>query len=60
MGWFARLRRALWNLVPDWHDVLGVAGFGLVVWGVDMIHRPSALIVAGVGVLAIAIISVRK
>ncbi|MGX5725694.1 hypothetical protein ACWKWZ_11655 [Metapseudomonas otitidis] len=30
----------------------GLAGFGLLVAGVEQVHRPSALIVAGLGLLA--------
>lgn len=60
MGWLARLRARVRRLLPEAHDVLGVAGFGLVVWGVDMIHRPSAFIVAGASCIVVAIRLVRK
>lgn len=30
----------------------GLAGFGLLVAGVEQVHRPSAMIIAGLGLLA--------
>ncbi|WP_455553973.1 hypothetical protein [Comamonas kerstersii] len=34
--------------------VCGVLGFGLVVWGVWLVHQPTAMVVAGLSLLAYA------
>lgn len=35
-------------------DLTGIAGIGLVVYGVSMIYLPAAVIVAGAGMVALA------
>ena len=40
-------------------DVVGLVGFGLLVYGVWLIHRPSAYIVAGAGLLFASLILAR-
>lgn len=44
---------------PDWRDVAGLMGLGLVTGGVAMIHVPSALIVCGGLLLGAAIMAAR-
>lgn len=46
--------------IVDLIDVAGIAGAGLIVYGVSQIHRPSAFIVAGVFLLLGAWILARK
>ena len=62
MKWFYAaghmFRRAVSAI--DLRDVLGLAGFGLLVFGVYELHRESAFIVAGVLLLVMAALAARK
>lgn len=40
---------------PDRYDLLGLAGLGLLAWGLWMVFPPAALIVAGALLLAAAV-----
>jgi hypothetical protein len=44
----------------DVRDVLGLIGFGLLVYGVSEINREAAFIVAGVLLLVLAALTARK
>lgn len=44
----------------DLRDVAGLAGAGLTVYGVALMHVPSAFIVSGVELLAFTIIAARR
>jgi hypothetical protein len=41
-------------------DIMGMAGFGMLVYGVALIHGPAAWIVAGVLLGSIALVAARS
>ena len=45
---------------PALRDLAGMAGAGAIVYGIDQMHRPSALIVGGLLLLAGAVLDARR
>lgn len=62
MKWLHAARHIVWRVVTsiDLRDVLGLAGFGLLVFGVYELHREAAFIVAGILLLVMAALAARK
>lgn len=50
----------LWALTIGLRDAVGLAGAGLIVFGVHMMHAPSGFIVAGAMLMAVAVAAARK
>lgn len=44
----------------DVRDVIGLAGFGLLIYGVGRVNVDAAFIVAGIFMLAFTIVAARK
>jgi hypothetical protein len=62
MRWLYAAGHVSWRAITsiDLRDILGLVGFGLLVYGVSEINREAAFIVAGVLLLAIAALAARK
>jgi hypothetical protein len=41
-------------------DAAALAGAGLIVYGIDLIHRPTAMIVAGLLLLGLSLLVARR
>ncbi len=53
-------RRIVALLAPLAQDALGLGGLAGVVFGVDMISRPAALIVGGLAAITVAVLWSRR
>lgn len=54
LGWLA----GAW--LQNWRPVLGFAGVCLVVHGLDLVSRPTALCAAGLAILGVALANRRR
>lgn len=49
-----------WAFTVGLRDVIGISGAGSIVYGVHLMHAPSAFLVAGAMMVAVAVAAARK